>query len=107
MAARTVITMPASAKRGEVIEVRTLIAHPMESGYRTGADGQVLPRDILRRFECRHDGELVFAADLAPAIAANPYIAFSLRATSSGTLSFTWKGDKGFSQTEERRLDVA
>src|SRR4030095_12971943 len=84
MTARTVITVPASAKRGEVIEVRTLIAHPMEAGYRTGAharaDGQVLPRDILRRFECRHDGELVFAADLAPAIAANPYIAFSLRA---------------------------
>lgn len=106
MAARTVITLPTAVRRGEVVEVRTLIAHPMETGYRSGGDGRPLPRDILRRFECRYDGELVFAADLAPAIAANPYIAFTLRATASGTLSFRWEGDNGFSQVEERRLEV-
>jgi sulfur-oxidizing protein SoxZ len=104
--ARVLLTVP-PAKRGEVIEIRAAIAHPMETGYRRGPDGQRLPRDILRRFACRLDGELVFAAELYPAIAANPYLAFSLLASRSGTLSFTWEGDGGFTQTETARLDVA
>lgn len=105
--ARTLINMPASARAGEVIEVRATIAHPMESGFRPGADGRALPRDIIRRFSCRCDGELVFAADLFPAIAANPYLAFHLRADASGTLEFEWQGDNGFHQVERRQLQVA
>jgi sulfur-oxidizing protein SoxZ len=105
--ARAIINMPSTAKRGEVIEIRALIGHPMETGYRVGADGQVLKRDILRRFTCRYNGEQVFAAELHPAIAANPYIAFHTVATESGTLSFTWEGDNGFAQTETMPITVA
>lgn len=105
--ARTLITVPEGAKRGDVIEIRALIAHPMETGFRTGADGRRVPRDILRRFTCRLDGEVVFAAELFPAIAANPYIAFPLLVGEGGTLAFTWEGDGGFSQTEKIALRVA
>jgi sulfur-oxidizing protein SoxZ len=105
--ARAIIEVPATARRGEVIAVRVLIAHPMETGYRPGADGRVLPRDIIRRFTCRYDGEQVFSAELAPAIAANPYLAFHLAATQSGTLEFEWQGDNGFTQVERRALQVA
>lgn len=104
--ARTLIQVPASARRGEVIELRALIAHPMETGFRPGADGRVLPRDIVRRFTCRYEGEVVFAADLHPAIAANPYLAFHTVATVSGMLEFEWTGDQGFSQVERRPLQV-
>ena len=104
--AGTRITAPATARRGEVIEIRTLIAHPMETGYRVGADGAPLPRDLIRRFSCRYAGELVFSAELHAAIAANPYLAFSLRAEASGLLSFAWEGDNGFVQTEQRALEV-
>jgi len=104
--ARTLIQLPATARRGEVIEVSALIAHPMETGYRPGADGRVLPRDIVRRFACRYNGELVFAAELHPAIAANPYLAFHTVATDSGTLEFEWTGDQGFRQVERRPLQV-
>lgn len=104
--ARTLINVPATAKRGEVIEIRTLIGHPMETGYRPGSDGRVLPRDIIRKFSCRYNGELVFSAELHPAIAANPYIAFHTVATESGTLSFTWEGDNGFAQTETAAITV-
>lgn len=107
MAARALITLPASVRRGEVFEVRALIAHPMETGFRPGADGRVLPRDILRRFVCRYGGEQVFAADLHPAIAANPYLSFHLRAGESGMLEFEWSGDNGFRQVEQRPLQVA
>ena len=102
--ARTLINMPSSAKRGDVVEIRTLIAHPMETGWRPDADGKLLPRNLIRRLSCTFDDgtgkSLVFSADMFPAVAANPYLAFYMAATSSGTLSFVWEGDNGFSQTE-------
>src|SRR3979411_2561865 len=104
--ARALINMPASASRGEVIEIRTLIGHPMETGYRPGAEGKGLPRNIIRRFTCRYNGEPVFSAELFPAIAANPYLAFHTVATDSGALSFTWEGDNGFVQTETVAITV-
>lgn len=105
--ARTLITMPKTARRGEVIEIRALIAHVMETGFRTGSDGKLAPRDIIRSFTCRYNGEVIFAAELFPSIAANPYIAFHTVATESGQLEFSWSGDKDFSQTEKVQLTVA
>jgi len=104
--ARTLIHAPTSARKGEVMDIRTLIAHPMETGYRAGADGRTLPRDIIRRFACRYNGELVFSADLYPAISANPYLAFNVVADASGNLTFTWEGDYGFAQTESAAITV-
>ncbi len=104
--ARALVTVPASVRRGDVVLVRTQIAHPMETGFRTGADGARVPRDILRRFRCRYNGELVVATELFPAIAANPYLAFEIVATQSGTLECTWEGDNGFAQTETATIAV-
>jgi sulfur-oxidizing protein SoxZ len=104
--ARTLLTVPPTARRGEVIELRALIAHPMETGFRPDANGQVLPRNLIRRFVCRYDDEVVFSAELHPAIAANPYFVFTTVATASGTISFSWEGDNGFAQTESVALRV-
>ena len=104
--ARALVHMPAFARRGEVIEIRALIGHPMETGYRPGADGKVLGRDIIRRFTCRYNGEIVFAAELEQAIAANPYIAFYTRALESGSLEFTWEGDRGFAHAATMPITV-
>lgn len=104
--ARVILQVPATARRGEVIELRALIQHPMETGFRPGSSGEVLPRDIIRRFACAWDGEVVFSAELHPAIAANPYLAFTTIAAESGTLTFTWTGDNGFAQTETRQITV-
>ena len=104
--ARALLTVPKTSRRGDVIEVRALIAHPMETGYRPGAEGQLLPRDLIRRFTCRYDGAVVFSADLYAAIAANPYLAFTTIATASGTLEFVWEGDNGFAQTERVQITV-
>ncbi len=72
--ARTLINVPASAKRGDIIEIKTLISHPMESGYRVGPNGVLIPRDIIQLFTCTYNGAEVFRAELSPAIAANPFI---------------------------------
>jgi sulfur-oxidizing protein SoxZ len=104
--ALTLIKVPATARRGEVIEIRTTIGHPMETGYRPGADGKILPRDIIQRFTCHYNDELVFSAELFPAIAANPYIAFHTVAMASGTLRFIWEGDNNFRHTQDVAIRV-
>jgi sulfur-oxidizing protein SoxZ len=108
--ARTLITIPRTPKEGEVIEIRVLIQHPMETGFRVAADGQLLPRDIIKRFTCRFDdgsGEVtIFAAELFPAIAANPYLAFDMVAA-NGTFAFAWEGDNGFAHAETAVLKVS
>jgi len=98
--ARALVHLPPSPRRGEVFEIRTLIAHPMESGFRVDAEGRVRPRNLIRRFTCHFDGELVFSAELSPAIAGNPFVAFHFSAPHDGSLSLRWEGDQGFSQTE-------
>ena len=104
--ARALITVPASARRGDTITLRVLLQHPMESGFRVGADGKVLSRDIVRRFSCSYNGERVLAIELFPAIAANPYLEFSALASDSGTLEFVWEGDNGFVHREQRSISV-
>jgi sulfur-oxidizing protein SoxZ len=104
--ASALIHMPASVKPGEIFEVRALIAHGMETGFRPGPDGKPLARDIIRRFECRYNGKPLLSAELHPAMSANPYISFFVKATASGQLEFTWSGDNGFAQTESKQLTV-
>ena len=74
--ARTLINIQPTAKRGEIIEIRATIGHPMETGFRPGDDGKLLPRNIIQRFSCRYNGELIFSAEMFLAMAANPYISF-------------------------------
>lgn len=106
MNVRSLITVPANARRGEIVEIRAMIGHPMETGHRPDSAGRLLPRDIVTRFECRFESRTIFAADLYPAIAANPYLAFAMRAERSGTLQFSWAGDNGFAHTESRSFSV-
>jgi len=104
--ARVVVSVPPAAKRGDVIEIKTLAAHPMESGFRRTPTGELVPRDIITRFSCRYNGEEIFSAELFPAVAANPLIAFTVVATESGTLEFTWSGDNGYSASASAKLNV-
>jgi sulfur-oxidizing protein SoxZ len=104
--ARVLINLPPRAKRGEIIEIKTLIAHPMETGYRLDSTGGTIPRDIISRFVCNYNGEEIFRAELFPAIAANPFIAFFTIATESGELVFSWTDDRGQTQTETRQIIV-
>jgi sulfur-oxidizing protein SoxZ len=102
----TLINVPSRARRGEIIEIKTLVSHVMETGFRRTQLGGVIPRDIIRKFVCTYNGAEVFSADLHPAIAANPFIVFSTVATESGTLTFHWTGDNGFSLKESATIVV-
>ena len=103
---RALVNVPATAKAGDIVEIKALVAHPMETGYRREASGAAIPRNILTRFVCTWNAEVVFAADLFPAIAANPYFAFTALAAESGVIAFSWTGDDGRVQIETARIAV-
>jgi sulfur-oxidizing protein SoxZ len=98
------VKVPKKAAKGEIIEIKTLISHKMESGQRKDKKtGKKIPRRIINKFSATYNGEVIFSADWHPAISANPYMAFYTVATESGTLEFTWTDDNGsvYSKTAE------
>ena len=104
--APAMVNVPAKARRGDVIEIKTLTSHIMEPGYRRTAAGDLVPRDIITSFACRFNGVEVFRADLFPAIAANPFLSFFMVANESGKFEFEWIGDRGFSATTSASIIV-
>jgi sulfur-oxidizing protein SoxZ len=100
------IRVPHQARKGEVVEIKTLIAHPMETGYRRDTEGQLIPRRIIHTFTCTYNGVEVFRADWHPAVAANPYLAFYTVATESGRLRVEWVDDDGVVYTAEAEITV-
>lgn len=104
--ASALINVPAKAKRGEIIEIKTLMSHIMETGYRHTAEGAVIPRDIITNFRCRYNGNEIFRAELFPASSANPFITFFTTAAESGNFEFEWIGDKGFTATASASITV-
>jgi sulfur-oxidizing protein SoxZ len=105
--AAVAVTIPKTAKRGEVIEIKTLAAHVMENGFRRTQTGELIPRDIITQFVCTYNGVEVFRAELYPAMAANPLIAFTTVATESGTLELKWTGDNGYTATHSASITVS
>jgi sulfur-oxidizing protein SoxZ len=91
---------------GDVIDVRTLISHTMESGQRRDGEGNIIPRQIINTFRAEFGGEVVFEAQLEPAISANPYMQFALKPQESGKLTLTWIDDDGHEITAEEEITV-
>jgi sulfur-oxidizing protein SoxZ len=101
------IKLPETAKVGDVIEIKTLISHVMETGQRRDADGKTVPRDIINSLAVSFAGKEFFRASLQPGISANPYISFYLRVPGPGDIKFVWTDDAGKATVEEMKLNVA
>jgi sulfur-oxidizing protein SoxZ len=95
------------AKKGDLVEVKALVSHIMETGQRKDSKGEVIPRKILNKFTCTVNGKEVFSADFEPAVAANPYIQFKFKATESGPVVLTWTDDDGSKIVGEEKLTVS
>lgn len=100
------IKLPNSVKKGDVIEIKTLIQHKMESGQRKDTQGKTIPRQIINRFTCTFNGKPVVDTKIYPAISANPYLSFFARVEESGTFEFTWTDDDGTVTTEKTAVKV-
>ena len=95
------------AKQGDLVEVKALVSHVMETGQRKDAQGNVIPRKILNKFTCTVNGKQVFAADFEPAVSANPYIQFKFKAMESGPVVLTWTDDDGSTIIGEEAITVS
>jgi sulfur-oxidizing protein SoxZ len=100
------VKLPPGAKVGEVIEIKTLISHVMETGQRKDADGKAIPRNIINAFSAKYAGSEVFSAELHPGISANPYLAFYMRVPGPGEFEFIWVEDGGNTTIERQPLNV-
>lgn len=100
------VRVPRSAEAGEVVTIKTLISHPMESGLRKDDDGNTIPRRIINRFEVTFNGEMAFGADLEPAVSANPYFEFRIKVPEAGTVHFAWHDDTGEVYELEKDIKV-
>ena len=99
--------MPTTAKAGEVIEVKTLISHEMETGLRKDANGQTIPRKIIKQFVAKFNGREIMRADWHSAISANPYQSFFVRVPETGTFEFSWLDDDGSVYKAEQKVTVS
>ena len=94
------VNAPKTARKGELVEIKALILHPMETGFRSGTNGRIIPRNIIERFTATWNGRQILDMNLSPAIAANPFVSFFAVAQESGRVVMRWTGDNGF-QVEE------
>lgn len=94
-------------RRGEAFEVKIIIRHEMETGYRLTDDGKPVPRNVIRQVSCHYNGALVFRAEPSSGIAANPLFTFYVTARESGELVFEWVDDSGERKSERASVTVA
>jgi sulfur-oxidizing protein SoxZ len=107
MAEQPRLKLPKEAKKGDVIQIKTLVSHVMETGLRKDAEGAVIPRKIIKKFSCEFNGKPVMSCELEPAVAANPYLQFAAKVDESGTFKFTWVDDDGTVTTAEETIKVS
>ena len=97
----------ANPNPAEVVRVRALIEHRMETGLRPGDNGKIVPRNIIHAFEARLDDERLFTWIPETAISQNPYIEFTFIARKSGELQMKWTDDEGVVITSSNTVQVA
>lgn len=102
----TRIRVPKTALKGDAVEIRAIIQHPMENGFRVNSQGTPIPVEIITDFVCTYDGGEVFRVQLEPGISANPYFSFYLKATQSGPVDFWWKDQDGTETEASAHLEV-
>lgn len=101
------VRVPKTASAGDVITIKTLISHPMESGQRKDKNGELIPRSIINRFEATFNGTSVIDVTMEPAISTNPYFEFDAKVPESGEFAFTWYDDDGSVYEDKQSIEVS
>ena len=99
--------VPKEASIDEVIEVKTLLRHPMHSGRMKDSEGNVIPRKIINKFIAYFNDKLILSIDLEPSISSNPYIVFPFKVKESGTFNLLWQEETGEEYTMEKTIAVS
>lgn len=93
--------------KGEVVIVRAMVAHPMETGLRKQASGELVPRNIINSFTCTLDGATLFSWRPETAVSPSPYLEFRFLAETGGELAMRWTDDAGQTILAQERIEIA
>ncbi len=108
MASKPRVRVPKKAKAGDIITIKSLISHKMETGLRKDKKtGEKIPRKIINKFVCKFNGKEVFSSDWHPAVSANPYMSFSFKVMEDGECEFTWTDDDGTTVSKKAKITVS
>lgn len=100
------LRLPDRVVQGDVVEIKTLLSHPMESGHRVDGQGNPIPRLIVETMIATFNGVEVFRAEWSSGVAANPYQAFMLRVDEPGDLEVVWADEAGNVWRERAQIAV-
>ena len=98
--------VPKQAGMGDLIEIKTLLRHPMHSGRMKDGEGNTIPRKIIKQFIAKFNGDVIFSVDIEPSISSNPYIVFPFKVKESGTFNLLWQEDTGEEYSMEKTITV-
>jgi len=101
------VKVPKTASAGDVVTIKTLISHKMESGQRKDSDGNVIPQSIINTFTCDFNGQNVMSVNLSGAVSTNPYFQFEATVPETGEFTFTWNDDDGSTYTDTKSITVS
>ena len=101
------VKVPKEVLMDEIIEIKTLIRHPMHSGRMKDTDGNTIPKQIINAFSAKFNGQEVFKMDLEASISTNPYIVFQYKAKETGTFDFDWLDDNGEKYSISKKMTVS
>ena len=101
------VRVPKTASKDEVITIKTLISHQMESGQRKDKAGKVIPRSIINRMTVEFNGQSVLDMAMEPSISTNPDVEFQAKVPESGEFKFTWYDDDGSVYEDVQKIEVA
>ena len=101
------VKVPKAASVGDVVTVKALLRHRMESGHRLDASGDAIPRKIINTFKCQFNDVVVFDCDMGTGIAQNPFFEFRVKVNEPGTFKFEWTDDDGTVVEAEKFIEVS
>ena len=104
MLARIQVASP--VRRGQAMEVRLLIQHPMETGFRYEFSGTSIAKNVIHSMSAEYGGRVVFRARMGSGVAANPLLQFWVRPDQSGDIRVVWEDDQGVKGQVIARIEV-
>ena len=94
--------------QGDVADVRILMLHPMETGQRRDAKGQLVPLHFIQSVVVAHNGKTVLETQWSQAVSRNPFLGLRVKGARLGDrISVTWTDNRGDKRTDETTVAAA
>lgn len=94
-----------AAANGDIVEVKVLMRHDMETGQRKDASGKIMPAHFIQNLTAKCNDKVVLNAQFGPSVSKDPFLAFKFKGGAKGDkVSVTWMDNKGDTRTDEATI---